>query len=227
MKGKSHDESYLGRKLLNVLNNYNLKNVIKKPTRITEKTSTIIDLIITSDTSKIITSGCYDTGISDHNIVYSVINLKRKKSKPVIKEVCNYKKIDFDALRTDFEQASWYICSLFEDIDDITWTWETLYKEIMKDHAPKRKAKIRTDSLPWMNASVRKTMNKRYKQLLKAKQTKDPEDWKQYKKIRNYTTKLCRITESNYWKTKLENAKTTKEFWAVVKTMQGTKKHTK
>ena len=179
MKGKSHDESYLGRKLLNVLDNYNLTNVIKKPTRITEKTSTIIDLIITSDTSKIITSGCYDTGISDHNIVYSVINLKRKKSKPVIKEVCNYKKIDIDALRTDFEQAPWYICSSFEDIDDIKWTWETLYKEIIKDHAPKRKAKIRTDSLPWMNVSVRKTMNKRYKQLLKAKQTKDPEDWKQ------------------------------------------------
>ena len=32
---------------------------------------------------------------------------------------------------------------------------------------------------------------------------------------------------SNYWKTKLENAKTAKEFWAVVKTMQGKKKHTK
>ena len=59
LKGKSHDKSYQGRKLLNVLNNYNLKNVIKKSTRITEKTSTIIDLIITSDTRKIITSGCY------------------------------------------------------------------------------------------------------------------------------------------------------------------------
>ena len=143
--------------------------------------------------------------------MYSVINLKRKKSKPVIKEACNYKKIDIDALRTDFEQAPLYIC-LFEDIDDITWTWETLYKEIMKDHAPKRKAKIRTDSLPWMNASVRKTMNKRYKQLLKAKQTKDPEDWKQYKKIRNYTTKLCRITESNYWKTNLKMPKQQRNF---------------
>ena len=46
-------------------------------------------LIITSGTSKVITLGCYDTGISDHNIVYSVITLKRKKSKPVLKEVCN------------------------------------------------------------------------------------------------------------------------------------------
>ena len=39
-------------------------------------------------------------------------------------------------------------------------------------------------------------------------------------------TKPCRVTESNCWKTKLENAKTTKEFWTVVKTMQGKKKST-
>ena len=45
-RGESHDESYLGRKLLNVLNNYGLKNVIKNLTRITEHTSTIVDLII-------------------------------------------------------------------------------------------------------------------------------------------------------------------------------------
>ena len=69
-------------------------------------------------------------------------------------------------------------------------------------------------------------MNEGYRQLLKANQTKDPEDWKKYRELRNYTAKLCRVTESNYWKTKLENAKTTKEFWTVVKTMQG-KKSTK
>ena len=115
-----------------------------------------------------------------------------------------------NAVRTDFEQAPWHMCSLFEDLDDTTWAWEKTYKEIMKEHVPKRKAKIRTDSLPWMNASVIKCMDKRYKQLFKANQTKDPEDWKKYRELRSYTTKLCRVTESNYWKTKLENAKTDK-----------------
>ena len=138
-RGKSIDESYLGRKLLNVLNNYGLKNAIKNPTRITENTSTIIDLIITSDTSKIIASGCYDTGISDHNIVYSVINLKRKKSKPVLKEVCKFKNVNMNVVRTDLEQAPLYVCSLFEDLYDTTWAWEKMYKEIMKGHVPKRK----------------------------------------------------------------------------------------
>ena len=114
-----------------------------------------------------------------------------------------------NAVKTDFEQAPWHVCLLFEDLDNTAW--KKMYKEILKEHVPKRKAKIRTDSSPWMNASE----NKRHKQLLKANQTKDPEDWKKYRELRNYTTKLCRVTESNYWKTKLENAK--QRFWTVVR----------
>ena len=63
--GKTPEDSYLGRKLLKVLSSFNMKNIINKPTRITADTSTIIDLIITSDKSKIKSHGCYDTDISD------------------------------------------------------------------------------------------------------------------------------------------------------------------
>ena len=79
---KTPEDTYLGRKLLKVLNSYNMKNIINKPTRITADTSTIIDQIITSDKSKIKLHDCYDTGISDHHIVYAILNLYRKRSWP-------------------------------------------------------------------------------------------------------------------------------------------------
>ena len=53
MKGKSKEDMYLGRRLLKILNPYGLKNVINQPTRIAEKSQTIIDLIITSSPEKI------------------------------------------------------------------------------------------------------------------------------------------------------------------------------
>ena len=46
----SEEPPYRFRGLFNM---FNLKNVIKKPTRISGNTKTLIDLIITSDTSKI------------------------------------------------------------------------------------------------------------------------------------------------------------------------------
>ena len=47
----SQEDTYLGRKLMRGLNSFNTRNVIKQATRMTQTTSTIIDLIITTDTS--------------------------------------------------------------------------------------------------------------------------------------------------------------------------------
>ena len=73
----------------------------------------------------------------------------------------------------------------------------------MKSHIYARRVKIRGGSLPWMNSSIRKELNKRYKLLLKAQQTpKGSQAWKDYKKARNHCTKLLRSAESNYWLSK-------------------------
>ena len=66
---------------MRVLNRFNMKNIIKQATRMTQTTSTIVDLIITTDTSKIRRSDSFNSGISDHHIVFAVLNLFRKRSK--------------------------------------------------------------------------------------------------------------------------------------------------
>ena len=33
------------------------------------------------------------------------------------------------------------------------WAWEALYKYIIDQHIPLRKAKVRSNSLPWMTSS--------------------------------------------------------------------------
>ena len=103
--GKTPEDTYLGRKLLKVLNSFNMKNNNNKPSRITADTSTIIDLIITSDKSKIKSQGCYDTGISDHHIVHAILHLYRKRSWPKLIEVKNYKDLDVKSLKRDIEQG--------------------------------------------------------------------------------------------------------------------------
>ena len=155
-------------KFRQLLNKFNLKNVINKATRITDSSATLIDLIICSDISKISHQGVCDLGISDHHLIYAVINLKRKRQKPTLKTVYDYKKVDLDSLQRDFAAAPWSICNVFDDLDDATWAWECLYKDIMKSHVHARRVKIRRGSLPWMNSSIRKELNKRYKLLLKA-----------------------------------------------------------
>ena len=57
----------LTRTFKQILAEYNLVNVIREYTRITASSKSLIDHAITANPSKILKSGTYGTGISDHD----------------------------------------------------------------------------------------------------------------------------------------------------------------
>ena len=59
---------------MRVLNSFNMRNVIKQATRTAQTTSTVIDLTVTTDTSKIRRSSSFNSSISDHHIVFAILN---------------------------------------------------------------------------------------------------------------------------------------------------------
>jgi hypothetical protein len=60
----------------------NLFQLIKEPTRVTLQSSSLIDVILTSNTSLVVESGVEETHISDHFLVYSILKLKLPKKLP-------------------------------------------------------------------------------------------------------------------------------------------------
>ena len=60
-------------------------------------------------------------------------------------------------------------------------------------------------------------MNKRYKLLKEAKETKKEETWREYKRVRNEVTQKLRLTEATYWKNKFNKNKSSRDFWRLVK----------
>ena len=95
-----------GKKLQGIMNSLNLKNVIRKPTRIELTSQMLIDVILTSDTSKVLKSGTFDPAISDHKLVDAVIKLQRNKEKPKIRTVRNYKKHGHKIIQNDIRHYS-------------------------------------------------------------------------------------------------------------------------
>ena len=57
------------RKLSIILKNFDLKNAIKRRTRVTQTTRATIELVIVSDISEIKNSGVLDASIADHKLV--------------------------------------------------------------------------------------------------------------------------------------------------------------
>ena len=56
-----------------------LHQLINEPTRITEKSSTTIDLIFAKEPDKIVCSGFSHVGISDHSLIYALRKLSAGK----------------------------------------------------------------------------------------------------------------------------------------------------
>ena len=63
-------QSLLYRQYEQNLKLFNLKQLNNEPTRITENTSSVIDLILCSDVSKVCQSGTIPVGISDHLVTF-------------------------------------------------------------------------------------------------------------------------------------------------------------
>lgn len=71
----------LKQNFLQLLSKFNLKNVISVPTTISGNSSTLIHLIITSVSHKLLHHGACNLGISDHHLIYATIKLRRSYQK--------------------------------------------------------------------------------------------------------------------------------------------------
>ena len=66
--------------LLDLCNSVNLTQLIKEPTQVTENSSTLIDVIMTSSNNIVEDSGVVVSHISEHFLVYTSLKLKLPKS---------------------------------------------------------------------------------------------------------------------------------------------------
>ena len=68
-----------------------------------------------------------------------------------------------------------------------------------------------------MNGSIRKLMNQRYQQLLKAQKTGSSEDRLKYKERRNRLNKAHESAEAEYWTNMLSTtSKGSRGFWMIM-----------
>ena len=69
------------RKLLFLSSLYQLDQLIKKPTRVTRTSATMIDLFFANKPENILHSGMIHLGISDHSFIYALRKFNFPKSR--------------------------------------------------------------------------------------------------------------------------------------------------
>ena len=113
-------------------------------------------------------TGVLPLGITDHSLVYATFRLKQKRPLPIVLTVRNFKQFNTKNFKADLEQTPFHIASVFDDMDDILWAWNQLFRGVCDSHAPLKEIKVRSISSPWINNNIRLKMNHRFKLFKRA-----------------------------------------------------------
>ena len=170
-----------------IANLYSMHQLISEPTRITETSSTTIDLIFTNDPDKIVCSGVSHIGISDHSLIYSFRKLSTglflKRHSTV--SYRNFKNFDPESFRNDISSQDWETIKAFSNPNQMWHAWKNMFNNVVHRHAPMRTKRVRGFKSPWISAELKHLMHQRDVLKMKAIKSKNPLDWSVFKTTRN------------------------------------------
>lgn len=203
------DDTY-SKRLHNISRHFGLKQFISQPTRITDTTSSIIDLLFTN---------CYEIQvnmqiapkITDHEIIGINLNCHHPVSDLDLK----FRILDYNKISLSLIDANWlYGCT---NTNNVFESFINNIKIALDKECPviKKQAKKYNE---WFNDTIKETIRNRdlaYKQF---KINKNGENWRTYTSNRNEVVKVLRKEKQNYYENKIDNLKhNPKLMWRTLK----------
>ena len=145
-----------------LLNNFSRKlhldQLITKPTRITETSQTIIDLIFVNNSQRIIRSDVISCSLSDHSLVFCVFKAGVPKAPPRTIEYRSYKHYNKQSFLQDLRDTNLTALLDERDTDATVNNLCQRFTDIADQHAPIKKMKAKGVNIPWMTAELSQAM---------------------------------------------------------------------
>ena len=176
------------RQLINIADIYGLHQLISEPTRITDKSSTLIDLIKfnLNCPERVVCSEVAHISISDHSFVYAYrkLSINFRKGHTLI-TYRNFKTFNRAKFRNDICNENWEFSAPALDPNQMWIEWKIKFLQIVDKHAPIRIKRVRSKNSPWITAGLKERMHNRDTLKIKAIKSYDLYDWANFKGMRN------------------------------------------
>ena len=163
------DETLCSNPVHQMENLYGMTQIITKPTRVTDKSSTLIDVILTTMPELHTNTEVFEITLSDHFLIYTCINMPCKANHhKTVKYRC-YKNFDNDAFLYDLSNSE--LCNNLitknGDVEQAWLNWKTEFQRISNKHAPIKESRVKHRHNPWIGSDIIKLMYERKKHACK------------------------------------------------------------
>lgn len=203
-------------KWLNVLETYNLVQLITQPTRETKDSRTLIDHIYVTNIEQVYESHVVHYSVSDHYPIcmtrYSKVTYNKNNTHKTI-TYRNCKNLNENAFLQDLKDAPFCSVESENDPDLCLQQWYSIFISVLDKHAPLITKRIKKYHQPeWYNSEI-----------TEARQTRDRCHklgmWQEYKTWRNKTILITKKAKYNYFSEAVKNSKDPKTLWKCINTL--------
>ena len=148
--------------LLNIIDIYGLSQLITESTRVTQYSSTLIDLCLTNSPDKISKSGVINISVSDHSAIYltrKVAHLRSNMHKTV--EVRQLKIFNDAEFLRDLRMIDCKRVTTHNNPNEMWDLWKHLLASVIDKHAPLRTKRVKNKRSPWITNELLHEIHKR------------------------------------------------------------------
>jgi len=103
---------------------------------------------MTTNKEIVTSSGVLTSSISDHNLIYLLLDLKVPRAKPSYVSIRSYKNYNPAKFLEDLQLVPFHMVNFFDDMSDQVDVYNILFLDVLNEHAPIRRIKIEAKPNP-------------------------------------------------------------------------------
>ena len=203
--------------LTNIADIYGLCQLISEPPRITDRSSTLIDIIFTNCPERVVWSGVAHISISDHSLVYAFrklsINFRKGHSS------ITYRNFNHNNIYNE----NWEYLGSALDPNQMWAEWKTKFLQLVDKHAPIRTKRIRSKNSPCITADLKERMHNHDRFKIKAMNSNDPHDWANFKRMRNKVNTEIKAAKELFYNKFIEANGDPHKTWQIINDLKSRK----
>ncbi|CAK1540072.1 unnamed protein product [Leptosia nina] len=210
-KGKSSE-------LAAVLMQQNLHQMVCEPTRISNTSATLLDLIITDvphmcKCVKVV----HNPILSDHAMVISEWRMKKPKPRPQYKYVRALNTIILEDFDKDLQCQPWNEVLYETDVNKMVQSFNKLITYLFDKHAPLRKIRINVSPRPWITETIKAMMRLRNDAFDRARRSKNEVHMRYYKDLKNVVNTALQNEKRAFFTQYVNGNSNAKSMWRYLK----------
>ena len=153
-------------------------NLHKMGTQVTMTSRSLLDIVMVSNKDIVKPWGDLDLTISDHYLVYIVLDMNVPKPPPIYITTRSFKNCTADKFSVDITRVPWETVKLMASVDDRVDAFNNLFLTCLDNHATIKTLKLKRKSNPSIAAVIRERINTRNMLHKRARKSGSHEEWK-------------------------------------------------